>query len=77
MRMRVQSLALLSRATSCSTVHSHGSDLVSLWLAAAALIQPLAREFPYAAGAPLKRKKIQAQIHQPSELELDPQPSQM
>ena len=38
-----------------------GLDLVLLWLwhrpAAAALIQPLAKEFPCAIGAALKRKK--------------------
>ena len=39
----------------------HSSDLTLLWLwwrpAAVALIQPLAWELPYAAGAALKRKK--------------------
>ena len=41
--------------------HRRGSDLVLLWLwhrpAAAAPIQPLTWEPPYAAGAPLKNKQ--------------------
>ena len=41
--------------------HTCSSDLALLWLwyrpAATALIQPLARERPYATGAALKRKK--------------------
>ena len=45
---------------SCSVGHRHGSDSVLLWLwctpAAAALIQPLAWELQYAAGAALKNK---------------------
>ena len=47
-------------AMSCSVGHRRGSDLALLWLwcrlAAAALIQPLAWEFPYAPDAALKRK---------------------
>ena len=35
----------------------HGSDLAWLWLAAVALIRPLAWEFTYALGAALKRQK--------------------
>ena len=46
---------------SCGVGHRHGLDLVWLWLwrrpAAAALIGPLARELPYAAGTTLKAKK--------------------
>ena len=41
--------------------HRHSSDLILLWLwcrpTAAAPIQPLAWELPYAIGAALKRKK--------------------
>ena len=37
--------------------HRQGSDLVLLWQAAAALIRPLAWEFPYATGMALKRPK--------------------
>ena len=46
--------------------HRCGSDLVLLWLwlAAAALIRPLAWEFPYAEGVALKRKeKSGASLH--------------
>ena len=47
-------------AVSCGVGCRHGSDPVLLWLwcrlAAAALIRPLAWEFPYAAGAALKRQ---------------------
>ena len=46
---------------SCNVGHRHSSDLVLLWLwyrlAAIALIQPLAWEAPYAAGATLKNQK--------------------
>ena len=44
---------------SCSVGHRHGSDtrLLWLWLAAVALIRPLAWEPPYAAGVTLKRQK--------------------
>ena len=46
-------------AMSCGVAHRCGSDLAWLWLwllpAAVALIQPLPWEFPYAAGAALKR----------------------
>ena len=42
-------------------LYKYGSDLSLLWLqcrpAAAALILPLAQEFPYATGEALKRKK--------------------
>ena len=48
-------------AASCSVGHRCSSDLALLWLwcrlAAAAPIQPLAQELPFAAGAALKRKK--------------------
>ena len=48
-------------AVSGGVVHRRGSDLVLLWLwhrpAAAAPIQLLAWEPPYAAGAALKRQK--------------------
>ena len=61
MRMRVRSLASLSRsgsgiAMSCGVGHRHVSDPTLLWLwyrlAAVALIRPLAWEAPYAAGGP-------------------------
>ena len=44
---------------SCGVVHRCGSDLVLLWhrLAAAAPIQPLAWEPPYAKSVALKRQK--------------------
>ena len=44
---------------SCGVGRRHGLDLALLWcsLAAAALIQPLAREPPHAMGATLKRQK--------------------
>ena len=47
-------------AISCDVGHRHGSDLAALlWLwcrlAAAALIQPLAWELPYAMGVVLKK----------------------
>ena len=46
---------------SCSVGRRCGSDLVLLWLwckpAAAAQIQPLAQELPYATGVPLKKRK--------------------
>ena len=46
---------------SCSVGHRCNMDLALLWLwcrpATAALIQPLAREFPYAVGRALKKKK--------------------
>ena len=42
---------------SCGAVHRYGSDLALLFLVAAALIQPLAWEPPYAAGAALEKKK--------------------
>ena len=45
--------------------HARSSDLVLLWLwlAAAALIQPLAWELPYAMSAALKRKTNKQKIH--------------
>ena len=43
--------------TSCGVGHRHGSDLVWRRLAAAAAIQLLAWELPYAIGAALKRQK--------------------
>ena len=50
---------------SCGAVHRHGSDpelfCLWLWLAAAALIQPLAWEPPYATDADLKSKKASDQ----------------
>ena len=46
---------------SCGAGRRCGSDPVLLWLwcrpVATALIQPLARELPYAVGTALKRKK--------------------
>ena len=46
---------------SCSIVHRRGSNLVLLWLrprpAAAALIQALPQELPYATSVAVKRKK--------------------
>ena len=66
MRMWVQSLASLCGSgiwccRKCSVGHRRSSDLALLWLwcrsAAAALIQPLAWELPYATGVILKRKK--------------------
>ena len=44
---------------SCGVGQSHGSDpkWLWLWLAAATLIQPLAQELAYAAGAAKKKKK--------------------
>jgi len=46
---------------SCDIGHRHGLDPALLWLwcrlAAAALIQPLARELPYATSGALKSKK--------------------
>ena len=46
---------------SCGVGHRRGSDLAWLWLrcrlTATALIQPLAWEHPYAAGAALKTNK--------------------
>ena len=45
----------------CGVGHRCGLDLVLLWLscrlAAIASIQPLAQEFPYAAGAAVGKKK--------------------
>ena len=66
MTLRVQSLASLSglRIWRCCELwcgRRQGSDPTLLWLwsrpAAVALIQPLAWEPPYAAGAALKRQK--------------------
>ena len=54
---------------SCSIGHRYGSDLALLWLwhspAAAAPIQPLAWELPYATGAAIKRffKIIKKKLH--------------
>ena len=46
---------------SCGVGYRRGSDLVWLWLlqrpAAAALIRPLSREVPHAAGEALKKGK--------------------
>ena len=73
MRLWVQSLATLSGqgygiAMGCDAGHRRRSDLVLLWLrprpAAAAPIQPLAWEFPYAAGTALKRKKKNVSLMQ-------------
>ena len=54
--------------------HRHGSDLALLWLwcrpAAAAPIQPLAWELPYAAGVALKRKEKKELNNQSTELYL-------
>ena len=66
MKMWVWSLASISgvRSQHCLNYgkgHGYGSDLVLLWLwcrlAAVALIQPLAWEFPYATGEVALRKK--------------------
>ena len=50
----------------CGVGRRCGLYLALLWLwgrsAAAALIPPLAREFPYAEGAALKEKKIGAPV---------------
>ena len=50
-----------SGAMSCSVGHRHGSDPKMLWLwcrpAAAALVQPLPWQLPYATGVALKRQK--------------------
>ena len=74
MRMRVQSLALLSESTirrsavamSGGVGHRHSSDPVLLWLwcrlAAAAPIPPLASEIPYATGVALKGKRVKNKI---------------
>ena len=54
-------------AMSCGVGHRHGLDLALLWLwyrpAAAALIQPLTWEFPYAACAALKRPNKQTKTY--------------
>ena len=46
----------------CGVGRRHGSDLTLLWLwcrpAAAAPIQPLAQEHPYATVGPKKKKKV-------------------
>ena len=51
-------------AASCSVGHRYGLDPALPWLwhrpAAAALIQPLTCEFPYAAGMAVKREKSSA-----------------
>ena len=51
---------------SCDVSRRHGSDPVLLWLwhrpAASALIEPLAWESPYAAGATLKRPKKRVSV---------------
>ena len=44
-------------AVSCGVGHRHGSAPVWLWLAAVALILPLAWEPPYTAGTALKSQK--------------------
>ena len=69
MRLRVQSLALLSGLkiqrcpVSCGVGPSRGSDPELLWLwprpVAIALIGPLAWEPPYAAGSALEKAKRQ------------------
>ena len=69
MRMRVRSLASISAlriphsiVVSCGVAHRCSSDLMLLWLwyrlAAAALIRPLAWEYPYAVGAALKEGRL-------------------
>ena len=74
MRVQVQSLASLGGlgsnvAVSCGVGCKYGLDPSLLWLwyrpTAVALIQPLAWEVPYAAGAALKRKKQNKQNPQP------------
>ena len=50
-------------AMSCGVGRRHGLDLAWLWLwPAAALIQPLAWEIPYAASGTLKKKKFLGEI---------------
>jgi len=52
--------------------HRHGSDPTLLWLwyrPAAALIQPLAWELPYASGVALKRKKKEKKFHDAFDLD--------
>ena len=68
MRLRVQSLALLSGlriAVNCGVGHRRGLDPVWLWLwcrlAAAASFQPLAWELPYATGVALNKKEKKKQ----------------
>ena len=65
-RTQVQSLALCSGlrigiAMSCGVGHRHGSDLTLMWLwrrpAAAAPVQPLAREPPYGHKKTKKKKE--------------------
>ena len=46
-----------SIAVSCGVGNRRGSDPELLWLTVIALIQPLARELPYATGVALKTKK--------------------
>ena len=57
----IPGLAQWVKATSCSIFRRCGLDLVLLWLwcrpAAAASIQPLAWELPYATGVAVKEKK--------------------
>ena len=72
MRMRVRSLALLSRLriwrVSCGVGRRCGLNLSWLWLwrrpAAAALIRPLAWEPPYASGAVLKKQTNKQNVYQ-------------
>ena len=90
MRMWVRSLASFSRlriwccvAVSCGVGRRCGLGPVLLWLwrrpAAAAPIQRLAQELPYAAGATIKRKEKRtptAAAQVPVEVQFWPQPAQ-
>ena len=67
-------------------IHKGGSVLALLWLwcrlAAVALIQPLAWEFPYATGVALKRKKKKKNKMEPEDIKwrisgMCPQENQM
>ena len=55
-------------ATSCGVACRFGSESALLWLrcrlAAAALVQPLAQELPYAAGMAVKKKKKKKAMEQ-------------
>ena len=66
MKMHVRSLALLSELRFCGVGCRHGLDLALLWLwcrpAAAALIQLLAWELPYAVPSTVKNQTKRKQI---------------
>ena len=60
---------------SCDVDGRRGSELAMLWLwrrlAAAALIQPLAWEFPYAVDAALKNNKKEIKMRKPRLMEVE------